>query len=317
LEALAEDFQPDLILLTETWCNDNISDAALSLHGYSLETDLRRDRQDTGNGVGGGLLVYSRKGMKILPLDINNNFNQFCSFSTGTKRDSLNFVLAYRPPSSGTENTNKLCEMMRELPMNSVIIGDINMPGINWETMTSDNKGRALVETMEEEGMAQLVNFSTHIKGNILDLIITNCPERIISISEEGRMGKSDHSILLVEIEENPPNTQEEYERRNWRKANMPGLRAALERIRWRETTENMDIEETWRHFKEIRNHCFNQHVPAKKTNRKRRLKQTKGKRLTKNCRSQSQKKFEMQNARWKENWQQRAKRTTKSSQGT
>ncbi len=170
LEALAEDFQPDLILLTETWCNDNISDAALSLHGYSLETDLRRDRQDTRNGVGGGLLVYSRKGMKILPLDINNNFNQFCSFSTGTKRDSLNFVLAYRPPSSGTENTNKLCELMRELPMNSVIIGDINMPGINWETMTSDNKGRALVETMEEEGMAQLVNFSTHIKGNILEI---------------------------------------------------------------------------------------------------------------------------------------------------
>jgi hypothetical protein len=32
-----------------------------------------------------------------------------------------------------------------------------------------------------------------------------------------------------------------------------------------------MDIEETWRHFKENLNHCINQHVPAIKTNRKRR----------------------------------------------
>jgi exonuclease III len=58
LTAVSQDLNPDIILLTETWCNDKIPDAALSLEGYRLETELRKDRTDTGNGVGGGLLVY-------------------------------------------------------------------------------------------------------------------------------------------------------------------------------------------------------------------------------------------------------------------
>ena len=43
------DHSPDIVLLTETWCNTTISDAALSLPGYQLETDLRKDRNDTTN----------------------------------------------------------------------------------------------------------------------------------------------------------------------------------------------------------------------------------------------------------------------------
>ena len=47
LSVSAVDSSPDIILLTETWCNTAISDAALSLPGYQLETDLCRDREDT------------------------------------------------------------------------------------------------------------------------------------------------------------------------------------------------------------------------------------------------------------------------------
>ena len=70
---------PDIILLTETWCNANTLDAALAIPGYQLETDLRTDRRDTTNGMGGGLLVYSRLGLKILSCDKfkENRFNQF------------------------------------------------------------------------------------------------------------------------------------------------------------------------------------------------------------------------------------------------
>ena len=34
---------PDIILLTETWCNDQITDMFLRFPGYELQTDLRRD----------------------------------------------------------------------------------------------------------------------------------------------------------------------------------------------------------------------------------------------------------------------------------
>jgi hypothetical protein len=65
LAAVTQDLAPDIILLTETWCNETVQNAALSIENYMLETELRKDRTDTGNGIGGGLLVYSRAGLKI------------------------------------------------------------------------------------------------------------------------------------------------------------------------------------------------------------------------------------------------------------
>ena len=53
LNVQAVDLNPDIILLTETWCNQSVSDATLTIPNYHLETELRRDREDTTNGVGG------------------------------------------------------------------------------------------------------------------------------------------------------------------------------------------------------------------------------------------------------------------------
>jgi hypothetical protein len=81
LEAIVNDLNPDFILLTETWYNSQINNASLNISGYSLKTDLRRDRQDTGQGLGGGLLVYSRHGLMIVMMpDFENKFYQHCRF---------------------------------------------------------------------------------------------------------------------------------------------------------------------------------------------------------------------------------------------
>jgi hypothetical protein len=142
------------------------------------------------------LLVYSRHNTTVIPMDdYDNKFNQHCRFSTGTRRDSLNIILACRPPSCVRENDDKLIEIIRLADENTLLIGDINMPDIDWATGRTDAKGRDLLEAVEEQNMEQLVRFSTHSKGNTLDLVITNCPERVVSISNEGRLGKSDHCI--------------------------------------------------------------------------------------------------------------------------
>jgi hypothetical protein len=51
--------------------------------------------------------------------------------------------------------------------------------------------------------MEQLIDIPTHIKaiGNILDLVITNIPDRIIKISEAGPLGKSEQSVLLTNVQ--------------------------------------------------------------------------------------------------------------------
>ena len=77
LEATAFDSKPDLILITESWCNANIEDNILNITGFELIKDLRSDRTDTTNSIGGGLLVHARKRLVILSIDKVNDFNQY------------------------------------------------------------------------------------------------------------------------------------------------------------------------------------------------------------------------------------------------
>ncbi len=144
--------------------------------------------------IGGRLLVYSLQGTKVLPLDNVNNFNQHWKFKTGTGRTPIEISLAYRPPSSGAENTEKLCDVLRTWRHQHA--------RIDWDQGISNYKGRDLLRTMEEEEMMQLVSFSTHTKGGLLDLFVTNCPDGIVSIHDEGHLRKSDHSIILFEAED-------------------------------------------------------------------------------------------------------------------
>jgi hypothetical protein len=204
LKATSQDLDPDIILLTETWCNNSIENTALALENYTLEIDLRRDRCDTANGVGGGLLVYSKQAMKILPSDKfqNSRFNQYCTFRVATTSGSLDIVLIYRPPSSGIGNIAELCEMLRATKDNTIFIGDFNLPGVDWERgHAREAKGRELLETAVEEGLDQLVTFPTHTKGNILDLLLTNCSDKILDVSDVGRLGRSDHCMIKVDTD--------------------------------------------------------------------------------------------------------------------
>ena len=52
--------KPNVICICETWTNDSILNAYLSIEDYSIL--CRKDRNDTDQGKGGGLLVYVKTG---------------------------------------------------------------------------------------------------------------------------------------------------------------------------------------------------------------------------------------------------------------
>lgn len=264
LAAISTINKPDIILITESWCNPQINDAALSVPGYRLESDLRNDRHDTGNGIGGGLIVYTKKGVKV-ELTSNhsdNNFNQFCEFKVLTKNDPINIVLIYRPPSSPVENLENMCKIMRKLDKNSVVIGDINLPDIDWKNEKSTSKGRRLLDTVLEEGLAQLIEFTTHTKGNILDLLITNCQEKVIAVQDVGRLGKSDHCMIEIKLNCQQPGQEQPVSRTDWRKADWEGLREEFRGINWWLRLENKNVEEAWQEFKQSVEKAVEIHVP-------------------------------------------------------
>ena len=198
LEAVASDIQPDIIMICESWCNSSISDANLGLVGYELQHELRSDRTDTANGIGGGLVVYSRTGVEVLSCDKNIDFNQYCKFKLKCDGDSYYFYLIYRPPTSGEENFENLCQLVSGAEKNAVFVGDFNLPKIDWASGVVEGRDGRFVLALQDNFMEQLVTFPTHTKGNCLDLVISNSPGLVKEVKDAGRLGKSDHVMLEI-----------------------------------------------------------------------------------------------------------------------
>jgi len=128
-------------------------------------------------------------------------------------------------------------------------------------------EGRAaeFYEAVQDSAMEQLIDFPTHLKGNILDLVITNIPERVEEVCEAGSLGKSDHSILLVSIRHGCPST-ETRPVPDWRRANWSEMRAELKSDRrWLMQLRASRTDEAWNILRDKVTYLTEKHVPVRK----------------------------------------------------
>ena len=67
-------------------------------------------------------------------------------------------------------------------------MGDFNLPAIDWKAKTikpgapQSNLHKDFLDIIEEHSLIQLVSKATHIKGNVLDLILTNNDDLITNV---------------------------------------------------------------------------------------------------------------------------------------
>uniref|UniRef100_A0A1X7TP26 Reverse transcriptase domain-containing protein n=2 Tax=Amphimedon queenslandica TaxID=400682 RepID=A0A1X7TP26_AMPQE len=104
---------------------------------------------------------------------------------------------AYLPPSPSLSLIASLFNHLSNLHTSLILLGDFNVPDVNWSSLTSDTPSSDL-------NLLQLVDCATHTGGNILDLILANCPDNVtdICIDSKVRSDMSDHSIIwfLVQV---------------------------------------------------------------------------------------------------------------------
>ena len=264
LNATACDLKPDLILITESWCNDSIENNVLYLNDYEIISDLRKDRFDTTNGIGGGLLVYSRKGLEILPCDNNNNFNQYCSFKVLTHNAYVNIVLIYRPPSCIKENCDKLVDLIKNALDSTIFIGDFNYPKIDWNNLICDNDNKSLdfLNICLDNNFSQYVDFATHKRNNILDLVLCN-DNSVISIDNLGPLANSDHVMLMINTNHFMKKITNDYIKLEWNKADYDKMENDLNNIDWNLEIRD-DVEQGWLLFKDSILKVIEKYVPKK-----------------------------------------------------
>ena len=122
LKAVVNVKQPDVIALTETWTNSDISDEYLCLNGYELMA--RKDREDTDRGRGGGILIYVAKEICAWKVEVPGFFEQRALVKLRTKKGDLGIYVIYRSPNSSSNNDASLCELVREMRESDVLIGE-------------------------------------------------------------------------------------------------------------------------------------------------------------------------------------------------
>ncbi len=173
--------------------------------------------------------------------------------------------LIYRPPSAQAESISELATVVREAGKNSILFGDFNLPDIEWELGTARGRAAELLEAVQDNMMEQLVDFPTHIKENMLDLLLTNIPDRVEEVTDAGRLGKSDHVIIVTKIEVGRDSEEEKEPLPDWRRADWDTMRDELSNINWRARLERKKTSDAWRTFVGTVTRLVEKHVPPRR----------------------------------------------------
>ena len=235
------------------------------MEGYNLESDLRQDRLDTQGGIGGGLLVYTRFGIKIRPLNIVNSFNQFCSFAVKCQGTTeFNITLVYRSSNSCSENNEHLVELIEGHSDNMLIIGYFNYPKVNWSDDTCGNKCGRLLEAIHERNLHQAITFPTHQRGGLLDLALIDRQDIAYSIEDLGFLGTSDHTTILLELDVGHCFNTTAEKIPDWAKADLVALTNYFKEVRWSDKLSDLTTESSWDTFVATVKEGIDRYVPLK-----------------------------------------------------
>ena len=263
----------DFILIAESFCRNDITDAYLALPGYQLV--CRRDGRDTAGGRGRGLLVYARVGIPAsqLQLEGEDQVTECCGITIPWGRgggEELKIVLVYRPPAipgspGDGGNTERLCNLLRGLGGRVLVVGDFNLPQTDWDRGWSSCAGEMMVvDTMEDLFWHQLVRGPTHRLGNTLDLCMTSSLELVAGVEVTAPLGGSDHNGLEVSFVGMDADKTTKEQVPDWAKANMQEMRVRLGNVDWEQEFGEMGGEECMEKFYSVVDKVTKECVPMK-----------------------------------------------------
>ena len=221
--------KPDIIATVETFLNSTVPDNYGKISGYT-----KWHRNDRTNGTFGGIAVCFKNSIQAQPLEVDMPNHLELSFFRlwANSHDAILLCVCYRPQWQGSEPLTFLQDNLDRLLLqfsckNIIIVGDLNQHLV----------ATAFNELLDIHGLANHVDFPTHISGSSLDPVITDLPEGDVKCRSEGKVGSSDHFAVHTLL--NIKATREEETTRliwQWDRGDWHGLRAALDRIDWDNT---------------------------------------------------------------------------------
>ena len=189
------------------------------------------------------------------------------------------FIVIYRPPHYGSnarDYENKLIESLESLCQVAwpvFIVGDLNCPGVNWQTNCAplDGVQDKLLDCVVDYGFTQCVQLPTR-GANVLDLVLVNEPLLLSSLSVLDPVGNSDHDSVQFCIAAEPKVIDNECAGEPvltphyiWQRADYEGISSYLSQVDWQSVmSHNLTTDSLWSSFCNILQCAVDLYVPTR-----------------------------------------------------
>ena len=205
----------DMVMVTETWLNNCITNNEILPKGYQI---IRKDRD--ADKRGGGVLIALRDDIVYNRLISGKNCPNWSDHLEiiAIELDLLNskkslLCVCYRPPSYGLNEWLELFSAFLQETSNYenvFITGDFNFPDLTWNSSLVPNKPERSITDGSSEFRELTFDFFLHQvnmyptrHNNILDLVLTTTPENVVNlscVSAKTMDLSSDHSLTFFDI---------------------------------------------------------------------------------------------------------------------
>ena len=264
-EACVYDLNPDIIGITESWADSHVLDSELPIDGYDL---FRQDRLVEREG--GGVLLYVKSSLCAVQYSMSSRFpEQVWCYILDSSAQRFYIGVCYRTPTVdiyGSGNHELLQDVMKELGVSNkhfMLMGDCNYRYLCWPPVTDDQylSGDAaqFYYCIEDNFFTQHVDVCTG-KDAILDLVITDEPSMVHTMTDLGPFIGSDHNALYWKLEVRT-NVDLKYKQvLDYSKADITGMRREMSAIDWRALFTDLNAQDCWCVFKD-KLHFFDKEI--------------------------------------------------------
>ena len=282
LHAYVYKFNPDVIILNETWLKPSILDSEiLPANKYTM---FRLDRSEVSHPADqSNPLKFKRNGGGVL-IAVNVSLSlEFKVIPTKCAAELLavelilpnksKVILAtcYRVGTLGMPNCKEVLEVLGKLSRKKllrkfIVIGDFNLNGVTWATGSyKTSVEKEYIHGFANLGFLQCINEPTHKKGNTLDILLTTSLNHIkdIKIVDTERFCISDHfaiTFVVTETIKRKPRVKRKCY--NYKNANWDALNAELDMLDWDNLLDYCEPEIAWLNFKNILFSKIDDHIP-------------------------------------------------------
>jgi hypothetical protein len=220
LQAYLNINMPDIVVLNETWLKKSILDNEIlpsnQYHVFRLDRSTRTHPPDPNDPkkfrkYGGGVLIGVRTDLNVISkkLPLSGCAAEMLAVQL-TLENGMKYIITtcYRVGTLGTNNHDNIVRALRpnlckKKPPKLFLVGDFNLSRVSWQSSSSPvSIEQVFVDSFTELGLKQCISGPTHIKGNTLDILLTNFEPAVndLSLLEHDSVCKSDHFPIKFNI---------------------------------------------------------------------------------------------------------------------